>query len=133
MHISGQCHCGAVSFEAEAAADAVVICHCSDCQVFAGGPYRAMVRPEPGSLSMTGEPAHYTKTADSGRQRVQGFCGTCGSQLYAMDSDGSKLALRIGAIAQRRELAPPVRQVWCDSALPWAFDLSGIPQTGQQT
>jgi hypothetical protein len=35
-------------------------------------------------------------------------------------------------IAERHELIPPVRQIWCDSALDWAFDLGGIPQTAKQ-
>jgi hypothetical protein len=133
MRIRGGCHCGAIGYEAEVEPGTVAICHCSDCQAFAGGPYRAMIRPEPASFRMTGTPAHYTKTADSGRQRVQGFCGTCASQIYAMDPDGGNLSLRIGVIAERHALGAPVRQVWCDSALEWAFDLTGVPTTATQS
>ena len=81
MHVHGSCHCGAIRYEAEVDPDKVVLCHCADCQQFAGAPYRAMVRPLPNTLGMTGTPTHYTKTADSGRQRVQAFCGTCGTQV----------------------------------------------------
>ena len=134
MHIHGSCHCGAISYEAEVDPEKVAICHCADCQTFAGAPYRAMVAPLPGTLRMTGTPTHYTKDADSGRQRVQAFCGICGSHLYACDPGEAqeKLSLRIGAIAERHQLAPPVRQIWCDSALEWAFDLDAIPKTAQQ-
>ena len=117
---------------AEVVPGTVAICHCSDCQAFAGGPYRAMIRPDPVSFRMTGTPAHYTKTADSGRERVQGFCGTCASQLYAMDPDGGNLSLRIGVIAERHELGAPVRQVWWRLALDWAFDLTALPTTATQ-
>lgn len=134
MLVHGQCHCGAITYEAEVTPGTVAICHCSDCQAFAGGPYRAMIRPDPPeSLKLSGAPTRYTKTADSGRQRVQGFCGTCGSQLMVSDPDGSNLALRIGVIAERHELGAPVRQIWCESALAWAFDLSGVPQTAKQS
>ena len=135
MHVHGRCHCGAIGYEAEVDPDKVVICHCADCQQFAGAPYRAMVRPLPGTLRMTGTPARYAKTADSGRQRVQAFCGTCGAHLYACDPGDAKdnLSLRIGAIAERHALAPPARQVWCDSALAWAFDLSAVPCTRKQS
>ena len=134
MHIRGRCHCGAISYEAEVDPGTVGICHCADCQTFAGGPYRATVAPLPGTLRMTGTPTLYTKPADSGRQRVQAFCGTCGSHLYACDPGEvqERLSLRIGAIAERHELATPVRQIWCDSALDWAFDLEGIPRTATQ-
>jgi hypothetical protein len=134
MHIHGQCHCSAISYEAEVDPGTVAICHCADCQAFAGAPYRAMVAPLPGTLRMTGTPTHYTKTAESGRERVQAFCGTCGSHLYACDPGEARerLSLRIGAIAERHELAPPVRQIWCDSSLDWAFDLGAIPRTARQ-
>jgi hypothetical protein len=134
MLVHGKCHCGAIAYQAEVQPGTVAICHCADCQAFAGGPYRAMIRPVPQeSLKMSGTPKHYTKTADSGRQRVQGFCGKCGAQLYAVDPDGTNLSLRIGVIAERHELGTPVRQIWCESALDWAFDLSEVPQTARQS
>ena len=83
-----------------------------------------MVWPQEGSLKMSGEPKHYVKTADSGKERVQGFCGTCGSHLYAKDPDGGRMGLRIGVIAERHELGKPTWQVWSNSAFEWAFDLS---------
>ena len=132
MQITGQCHCGAITLTAEAEAGTVVLCHCSDCQTFAGAPYRAMVRPAPGTLAMTGEPTHYHKTAQSGRVRVQGFCGTCGSHLYAMDPDGTNLGLRIGVVNERAELGAPMRQIWCSSALGWSYDLTDIPRLDRQ-
>jgi hypothetical protein len=134
MHIHGRCHCGAISYEAQVDPETVAICHCADCQSFAGGPYRATVPPLPGTLALHGSPALYLKTADSGRQRVQAFCGTCGSQLYACDPGEAceRLSLRIGAIVERHALARPVRQIWCESAFEWAFDLSAIPRTAQQ-
>jgi hypothetical protein len=134
MHIQGSCHCGAIHYEAEVDPEAVVLCHCADCQQFAGAPYRAMVRPFPGTLVLQGAPTHYLKTADSGRQRVQGFCGTCGTHLYACDPGEAQanLSLRIGAITERNRLAPPARQIWCDSALAWAFDLTAVPRVEKQ-
>jgi hypothetical protein len=132
MRVHGRCHCGAISYEADVMPGTVAICHCSDCQAFAGGPYRAMIRPDPASFNMNGAPKEYLKTADSGRQRAQGFCRNCGCHLYAADPDGGNLSLRIGVIAERHELGEPVRQIWCDSALPWAFDLNEVPKTTQQ-
>jgi len=128
MIIHGKCHCGTITYQAEVTPGTVILCHCSDCQAFAGGPYRAMIRPAEGSVQMTGTPRHYVKTADSGNQRVQGFCGDCGCHLYAMDPDGGRLALRIGVIEQRHELGAPAAQVWCDSAFDWAF---ALPENGR--
>ena len=132
MLVHGQCHCGGISYEADVTPGTVAICHCSDCQAFAGGPYRAMIRPDMATFKLSGTPREYLKTADSGRQRAQGFCGTCGCHLYASDPDGGNLSLRIGVIAERHELGEPMRQIWCDSALPWTFDLARVPKTARQ-
>jgi len=43
MRIDGSCHCGAVSFSAEIDPDRVMVCHCTDCQVLLGAPFRAVV------------------------------------------------------------------------------------------
>lgn len=131
MRIQGQCHCGAVNYEAEVEPGTVILCHCSDCQTFAGAPYRAMIRPDPGTFQLRGTPVHYPKTADSGAIREQAFCGRCGTHLYARDPDGGRLGLRIGAIAERHELGAPSRQLWCESALEWAFDLEQIPRSAK--
>jgi hypothetical protein len=64
---------------------------------------------------------------------VQGFCGTCGAHLYAADPDGGNIALRIGVIAERHELGAPARQLWCESAFDWAFDLPAVPRIAKQS
>ena len=40
MHITGGCHCGQITYEAELDPQRVVICHCSDCQKLTGSPFR---------------------------------------------------------------------------------------------
>jgi len=36
MNIDGRCHCGYITFEADADPDKAAICHCTDCQSFSG-------------------------------------------------------------------------------------------------
>ena len=36
MKIDGRCHCGYVSFEAEANPETTTICNCTDCQMMSG-------------------------------------------------------------------------------------------------
>ena len=134
MLIHGKCHCGAISYEAEVEPGTIAICHCADCQTFAGAPYRAMIGPKPGTLQVEGTPATYVKTADSGKQRVQTFCGTCATHLWACDPvpDMGRIGLRIGAIAEKHELGRPVRQLWCESALEWANNLESVPGMDRQ-
>lgn len=126
MHVTGHCYCGKIAFEAEADPATVMVCHCTDCQELTGSAYRAVVTAR--NLVLTkGTPKVWTKTADSGRQRLHAFCADCGSPIYSGPTDGSlaTVSLRIGTVDQRRELEPQ-KQIWTSSALPWAMILTGL-------
>jgi hypothetical protein len=127
MHISGQCHCGAISFTAKVDPSNVIACHCGDCQAFSGAPYRAVLPVPVENVTLTGKPKQYVKVAASGSRRAQAFCSKCGTQLYATEPDSPKtLNLRLGCVNERAQL-PPVVQIWGHSALPWIDSLSNAP------
>lgn len=127
MNINGSCHCGAITFEAVVNPDYVVICHCTDCQVFSSAPYRVTVFVKAENLRLSGVPRTYVKVTDSGNQRKQAFCGNCGTALYTVpvEDDPAVFNLRWGAIHQRRELIPNA-QGFCRSRPAWAVNLEGI-------
>lgn len=121
MKITGQCHCGAIKYEADLDPDSVGICHCTDCQAISASAFRTVGIVKPGAFTLlTGQPKIYIKTGDSGNKREQAFCDNCGSGLYAaaVGDEPKAKNLRLGTVTQRAELAPQF-QVWCDSALPW--------------
>jgi hypothetical protein len=126
MRIDGACHCGAIAYVAELDPSQVRICHCGDCQTLSGAAFRvtAPVREEDFRL-LRGVPAQYTKTAESGRARIQAFCRDCGSPIYATSvGEGARMfGIRAGTIRQRRDLTPR-RQFWRRSALPWMPEIS---------
>ena len=51
-------------------------------------------------------------------ERVQGFCGVCGTSLYAADADKQKFNIRLGFINQRDQLVPS-KHIFGDSAASW--------------
>jgi len=83
MQINGACHCGKISFTAEIDPSRVMLCHCNDCQVLSGSPFRAVVAASIGTFQLQGEPKAYIKVAESGNRRAQMFCPDCGTPLYA--------------------------------------------------
>ena len=129
MKIDGGCHCGDITFEAEVDPDNTSICHCTDCQQLTGTVFRTSVRANPGTFKvLTGEPAIYVKTAESGNKRVQAFCRRCGSPIYATSpgSEEPKLYnIRLGTVRQRSQFVPKI-QIWSSSAQPWLGDLGAI-------
>jgi hypothetical protein len=130
MKIDGRCHCGYVTFEAEADPETTTICNCTDCQTMSGAPLRAIIVTRPGTfVLLSGKPTEYRKTADSGNVRPQGFCPQCGTALYSTSiSDAPKAYnVRVGALRQRNELVPR-RQAFGRSQHARVNNLNSIPK-----
>jgi hypothetical protein len=120
MKIDGRCRCGEITYEAEVDPDALSLCHCTDCQMISGSAFRANIpAPAPHFVLQSGTPKSYIKTAESGNQRRQVFCGTCGTHLYACAVENPEsYMLRAGTITQGAALKPH-HQIWRRSALDW--------------
>ena len=128
MKIDGRCHCGYITFEAEADPDKAVICHCTDCQSFSGSAFRTVARVTGDTFRiLSGEPTIYVKTAESGAKRAQAFCPRCGSPIYATAvGDAPKTySVRLETIRQRDRFVPNV-QIWTRSQQPWVIDLASV-------
>lgn len=131
MKVDGACHCGAISYEAEVDPSRAAICHCTDCQVFTGSAFRAIVPASAQSFRLHGEPSIYYKTGDSGVRRAQAFCATCGTSLYSCAADNpSTYNLRLGGLRQRRDI-PALKQIWRTSALDWAMRVEDLETVDQ--
>jgi hypothetical protein len=135
MKIDGTCHCGAISIEAEADPEKTTVCHCTDCQSATGSAFRVSIPVAGATLKVSGQPTTYLKTtAESGNPRLQAFCPTCGSPLYAT-SPGEGVQpiymIRVGILRQRDQLTPR-RQVWFRSARPWTMEMDAVPKVEKQ-
>ena len=131
MKIDGGCHCGFITYEAEADPEQTTICHCTDCQMLTGSAFRTTVRVKAEEFQLrSGEPNVYLKTtAESGRKLVQAFCPKCGTPIYATAAEGqpTTYGVRVGTIQQREQFIPR-KQIWARSALDWVDDIADIPR-----
>ena len=128
MKIDGRCHCGYLTDEAEIDPDTVEICHCRDCQTLSGSAFSVVVPAVAGTFrQVSGEPATYVKTAESGNKRIQAFCPRCGTRIYSAPADGASsfFGLRVGSIVQRDQLVPK-SQYWRRSAQGWVDDIGAL-------
>jgi len=132
--ITGGCHCGNITYEAQADLNKTLICHCSDCQIMSGSAFRTIIFVTETQFTHLGrKPKQYIKTADSGNKRAMNFCEICGSHIYACDADETSSAprifgIRLGTCDQRASIKPH-KQYYCGSKLPWVDDISGIEIT----
>ena len=132
MKVDGACYCGEITYEAEVDPEKVGVCYCTDCQTMTGGTthVNAFV-PEANFHLKSGSPTHFMKVAGNGDKRDMGFCGTCGTHLYAVGVEGPKVyGLRVPAMAQRAQLPPKVRY-YLRSQQAWVAKADSIP--GHQT
>jgi hypothetical protein len=127
MHIDGACHCGCITFTAEVDPTRVTICHCSDCQVLSGSPFRASVAAPLDSLVLDGEPKRYIKVAENGNRRAQVFCPDCATPLVSTDAvNATQAVIRLGCVRQHAALVPSW-QIWQRSQQPWLREIPTIP------
>jgi hypothetical protein len=134
MKVDGQCHCGTIRFEAEVEPDQVLLCHCTDCQQLTGTAFRVAVPTKPGTFRLlSGKPTIYVKTAESGAQRQQAFCPSCGTPFYSapVAPEPRALYLRVGVLRQRNALVPRL-QLWSRSAQGWLAQLGTMPSHDTQ-
>ena len=128
MKIDGRCHCGYITYEAEAEPSNAGICHCTDCQSLSGSAFRTFLRITDGSFRiLSREPTVYVKTAESGAQREQAFCPRCGSPIYATAvGEAPKIySIRLGTVRQRNQFIPKV-QIWARSRQGWVTEIDYV-------
>ena len=134
MKIDGGCHCGYITYEAEADPANAMICHCTDCQTLSGSAFRTVIFTQEGSFKLrSGELKIYVKTGESGAERPQSFCPKCGTPIYStMLGEGPKVhSIRLGTVHQREQIVPQL-QLWFCSAQHWVTDLGSIQKVETQ-
>jgi hypothetical protein len=73
MKIDGGCHCGFVTFKAEADPETTTVCNCIDCQRMSSAPLRAVIMTRPGTfVILSGKPAEAERSARKGFAHTAG-------------------------------------------------------------
>jgi len=119
-HYSGGCACGNIRYECNAEPVMSVNCHCRDCQHATGSAYSTdMVIPVSGWKLTSGSPKYFDKKADSGNIVSRGFCGDCGSPLFAKESAAPDIIVITAGSLDDPTRYSPTGDLWTKSAQPW--------------
>ncbi|MDY0744421.1 GFA family protein [Paucibacter sp. R3-3] len=116
---TGGCLCGQVRYTLNAEPVISRICWCRDCQHLSSNGTVNVIFPSE-AIEITGTPASYTSTAESGNQVSRRFCPRCGSHLFA-DSTGRPglTVVRVGTLDDPSSVKPAAN-IWSASAPAWA-------------
>lgn len=112
---TGGCLCGEVRFRIEGETDWPHYCSCSMCQRWSGAPLVAWVDMPLAGLTWV---AGYPKLVRTSAKTQRGFCGTCGSSLFALDDGSDKICMTITSIDQANDLVPEAHS-FADKAPAW--------------
>lgn len=129
LPLEGGCLCGNVRYACDSAPAVAVACHCRDCQKACGAPYTVAFPIPAQALRITrGEPREVRVAADNGAVAVRGFCGECGSQLYAWSDRFPQVrSVRAATLDDPSPVAPRAH-LYVSRALPWVDLDDGLPR-----
>ncbi len=122
MKVKGKCHCGNIQIKAIVDLSKVYACHCTDCQILSGGPFRTMITVDNSNVDINGDIKEYIKIADSGNERIQAFCMNCCTSLYSSSMQKDKLSLRTGIFEQRNQFIPR-KHLYGRSSVKWIHSI----------
>ncbi len=123
--ISGECFCGAVSYELEGQLQNGRSCHCSRCRKAFSGAGSAYAELAPGSVLRWTGSAPISRYG-SGEGWAIGFCGTCGSTLCGL-WEGDVHGLTLGCV--NGDPGVEIEQhIFVGSKAPWDHIGGNAPQ-----
>ena len=119
MTRTAKCSCGSLRVSVDGEPQAVVACHCLECQrrtgsVFGVGAYYPIEQ-----IRAAGESRSYARPTEAGHQFTTHFCPFCGTSVYWVSGKNPGLVgIAVGAFADA-SFPPPVRSVWERSKHRW--------------
>jgi hypothetical protein len=124
---TARCCCGGLSAEAEGEPDAVVVCHCLECQRRTGSAFGAAAFFAAPAVRLSGASGVYERVSDAGRKLTFHFCPLCGTTVHwETERHPGKIAIAVGAFADP-EFAQPSRSVFNRSRYHWVDLLHDVP------
>ncbi|MFI5588778.1 GFA family protein [Amycolatopsis sp. NPDC051758] len=126
---SGHCLCGAVGYRFDREPEAVVLCHCDDCQRHTGSAFSLNVLVARDAVEISGTPRSYqTKGTENGELRDRLFCGDCGTPILTILHERPELIIVKGGTLDDRSGLEPAAEVWSRRAQDWITPDRGRPR-----
>lgn len=115
---SGQCQCGAVTFDAQEVKSDINACHCRMCQRMSGGIF---ITTTARGVSFEGE-EHITRYRSSDWAE-RGFCKNCGTHLFYRILETDEFDMCVGVFDDQSEFVLAL-EIFIDRK-PDAYALAG--------
>ena len=116
----GGCACGAIRYRTDSAPIFQNHCQCRDCQRRSGtghGSYLTFANRA--DMTISGEISRWRVAGDSGNEKINGFCPTCGSPVFLTFAAMPELIAVHAASLDDPQLFAPQALTYASRALPW--------------
>ena len=125
----GGCSCGAIRYNCVEAPLAMFNCHCKDCQQASGGAFVTVALVREAALHVTSGQAKYHRViGESGRWTDRGFCGECGTPLFAKGEIApGYMTIKPGSLDDGSWYKPTI-DTWAASAPAWLHQDPELPK-----
>lgn len=124
---SGGCLCQNIHYECSIAPQMAAHCHCDDCRRSSGTGHCTHVVVPQDALSIEGDVTFFDKPADSGNTVSRGFCTTCGSALYSLNSGMPGMAFLRASSLDDPTVIEPSLIVYASRAPSWDVMNTALP------
>jgi len=132
MEVTGGCLCKAVRYRITAPPMVTRVCWCRVCQYLAAGNGTVNTCFPSNAITIEGELANYSLTADSGNVMHRRFCPKCGTQMFSEAEARPHLIFVRSGTLDDREIARPGATIWVSAAPTWACIDERIPRIERQ-
>lgn len=122
---TGQCHCGAISYQVSGEPEHHALCHCTDCRRWSGAPMAGWIAFKEAQVTIAGDPIAY----QSSEQATRLFCGACGTGLFYRNpaSLPGLIDIQSGTLDDPAADAPGA-EIMVKERLPWMDGLEQLPK-----
>ena len=126
----GGCACGSVRYECVDAPLAMFNCHCRDCQRASGGAFVTVALIREAALRiLQGQPKFHRVVGKAGRWTDRGFCGECGTPLFAKGEIApGYISIKPGSLDDASWFKPTI-DTWVPSAPAWLHLDPALPKS----
>jgi hypothetical protein len=124
--LTGSCLCGAVAYEADAAVERIVHCHCRTCRKTHGAAFSS-VTAVPREKFRWSRGADRLGAIESSPGKFRRFCTQCGSHIMAERVAQPVVLLRLGCLDTPVTDRPQIH-IWRSDGAPWYDPRLQLPE-----
>ena len=131
MTRTARCSCGSLRVEVSADPDAVVACHCGECQRRTGSVFGVGAYFKKNHVRAEGPSKIYVRDGQEGRKLRNHSCPTCGTTVFwEADLRPDNIGVAVGAF-HHSNFPQPTRSIWEESKHGWVAFAHDLPHLVQ--